>query len=343
MLTALYTFLLRRRTRAFPPQVAREMLAAFHEAREDAARQGLAAYLRFSTRELAGVAWPARGAQLHAPPKPHSLRWVTACALAGGIVAGAIVYTKPPQYTSTATIRIVPSSLPEQLLPSIGRTDLKRQLQVQIVGVLSRQTLTEMIRVYELYPSERARMTLYDVAEEMRKYIAFRYGEENMLQIMFTYETPREAQKVTRDLMTRVIDASIRQRSQELKSISMFLSDRSESAAKTWLERSVALRKMKENEPQYARASLDVELARKEYQVLQEKIGMARTAEAAASWKYDATLEVIDLPSLPEREQLNRPLIIAVGAFAGLLVGLLITWIRSIRPPDLMAPAATSA
>ena len=173
MLTTLYSFLLRRRQRAFPPQVSREMLAAFHEAREDAARQGLFAYLRFGGRELAGVAWPARGAQLHAPPKPHRLRWVVSCALAGGMIAGTIVYMKPPQYTSAATIRIVPSSLPEQLLPSVGRTELKRQFQIQVAGVLSRRTLTEIIRLYGLYPNELARMPLNDVAEEMRKYIAF--------------------------------------------------------------------------------------------------------------------------------------------------------------------------
>jgi len=343
MLTALYSFLLDRRRRAFPPQVAREMLATFHDARDAAAREGPLRYLRFGLRELAGLVWPAHGAQLHAPPKPHRLRWVASFALAGGVIAGVVAYTKPPQFTSAATIRIVPSSLPERLLPSVGRTDLKRQFQNQVAGVLSRRTLTEIIRTYDLFRGERTRIPLEDVVAKMRSHIMVRSGEENMVQIKFTYETPRDAQKVARDLMTRVIDASIRERSQELKSISMFLTDRSEAAAKTWMERAAALRKMSDSDPQYARASLDVELARGEYQSLQEKIGMARTVEAAAAWKYDATLEVVDLPSLPEREQINRPLIVAVGAFAGFALGILLAWLRSVRPPDLMAPSPTSA
>ena len=339
MLTTLYSFLLRRRTRAFPPQVAREMLATFHEAREDAARQGLFAYLRFGGRELAGVAWPSRGAQLHAPSKPHRLRWVASCALAGGLIAGGVAYQTPAKYVSSAALQFVSSPIPERLIPSAGRPDSKQQFRNSLATVLSRRTLTEIIRSYGLYRSELARMPLEDVIEKMRKDIAVRSRDGDMVEIRFVYASPREAQKVARDLMTRLVDANIRERSEELKVTSRFLADRSEAAAKLWMESTAALQRMKESDPQYPRASLDVELARKEYQTLRERMSDARMAEAARG----ATLEILDLPSLPQQELLNRPLVVATGVFAGLLLGLLITWIRSIRPPDLMAPAATSA
>jgi len=341
MLTALYSFLLRRQ-RTLPPELASEMLTAFQEARQHARSEGLFPYLGFGVRELAGVARPIDSAQLRTQ-RPRRLRWVASFAVAGGLIAGVIAYSIPAQYTSMGVLRIASPSIPEHLIPSAGRTDLKRQFQNQVATVLSRHTLTEIMRTYGLYQSELTRMPLEDVVAEMRRDIAIRPGPEEMVQITFTYASPREAQKVARDLMTRLIDHSIRERSEELKSISRFLVDRSEAAAKAWMESTAALQRMKDNDPQYPRASLDVEMARQEYQSLRAKMGEARTFETAAAWKYDATLEVLDLPSLPRTERLNRPLIVAVGVFGGTILGLLLAWLRSIRPINPMISAPTSA
>ncbi|HZO51240.1 MAG TPA: hypothetical protein VFB63_00920, partial [Bryobacteraceae bacterium] len=146
MLTALYSFLLRRQ-RTLPPELASEMLAAFQEARQHARSEGLFPYLGFGVRELAGVARPIDRAQLRTQ-RPRRLRWVASFAVAGGLIAGVIAYAVPERYTSTATLRLTEPTISERYVPHSGQPDLRRQLANQMQYVLSRRTLREIIHVY---------------------------------------------------------------------------------------------------------------------------------------------------------------------------------------------------
>ena len=342
MLTALYSFLLRRRSAAFPHEIAREMLADFQEAREDARSNGLVAYLGFGMRELAGIAWPAKGAALHTH-RPRKLRWVATFGVAGAVIAGVVAYSVPERYTSTATISLSDTTIPERYFAPGSQPDWRRLLAKQTQTVLSRNSLRNIIRVYGLYDAELSRKPLEDVIEEMRQEVTVSAGMNNTVKIAFTYSDPQKAQKVARDLMTRIIDANIRERAEEIKTLTMFLEGRAEAAAKDWMAAMAATKGLQQGSPEWHKASLDLDLARQEYQSARTKVMQAKTGEAAASWKYGMTLEVVDLPALPQQERFNRPLIVAAGVVAGMLVGLLLSWLRSVRPVDPMLSAPTSA
>lgn len=342
MLIALYSFLLRRQ-RALSPDLAREMLADFQEARQDAWNKGLFAYLGFGMRELAGVVRPITATPLHTH-RPRKLRWVASFAIAGGVIAGVVAYAVPERYTSMAILRLTQPTISEHYVPRAGQPDLREQLAKQMQYVLSRRTLREIIRVYNLYENELARKPLEDVIEDMRQDVRLISGANDMVQLTFTYSDPQKTLKVTRDLMTRVIDSSIRERSEEMKTLAMFLESRSEAAAKEWMSALAGLKGLKEGTPEWQKAALDVELARQEYHAARAKVAQARTGQVAAAWKYDAKLEVLDLPSLPQAAvQPNRPLIVALGVLAGLLLGLLTAWLRTVRPVNPMISAPTSA
>jgi uncharacterized protein involved in exopolysaccharide biosynthesis len=288
------------------------------------------------------VAWPIQSTPLRTE-RPRKLRWVASFAIAGGVVAGVIAYSVPARYTSVAILGMTEATIPERFVPSAGQPDMRRHVDKQAQIALSRRALREIIRVYGLYKADLARKPVEDVIEEMRRDISISAGANNMVQIAYTYSTPREAQKVARDLMTRIIDTSIRERSQEKKALTMFLESRAEATAKEWMSAIEARKGLEQGKPEWEKASLDVELARQEYQAARAKLSQARTGEVAASWKYDATLEVLDLPSLPQTERYNRPLIVGVGVLAGLMLGLLTAWLRTVRPVDAMISAPTSA
>lgn len=343
MLTALYSFLLRRRGGTFPAAVAEEMLATFQEAREDAASRGVFAYLRFGTRELAGVAWPARGGRAAASPGSQRMRWVAACALTGGVIAGVVAYALPARYVSSSTLRLVEPTISERFVTLPGRPDLRRQVARQMQYILSRRTLREMIRSHDLYRAELSRKPVEDVIEDMRRDISLIAAANDTVQITFTYSDPEKTLKVARELMTRVLDSSMRERSEEMKTLALFLSERSDAAAKEWMASMNATKGLQQGSPEWHKATLDLDLARQEYQAARMKLAQARSGEAAVAWKYDATLEILDLPFFPEQELLDRRRVVLTGVIAGVIVGLLLSWLRSMRPADPMLSAPTSA
>ncbi|MBK5294469.1 MAG: hypothetical protein JJE04_22660 [Acidobacteriia bacterium] len=66
----------------------------------------------------------------------------------------------------------------------------------------------------------------------------------------------------------------------------------------------------------------DHELAKRKYDELQAKVSRSEVATDLENRKQGETLEVLDLPSLPESPtDPNRPLIIGIGAFIGIMLG----------------------
>ena len=85
-----------------------------------------------------------------------------AAAILGALAAGAISFTMPSRYTSTAVTRVSPNL-------QIGIEDANR-LQSMQQKILSRASLTEMIQRpgMDLYRQERAIGPMEDVIENMR-------------------------------------------------------------------------------------------------------------------------------------------------------------------------------
>lgn len=332
MLTRLYSFLLRRH---FPRDSFDEMLDTFTDARENARAQGVIAYSRFALRELAGLLQrPVR--------RPNRSRWMLSGAVAGAAIAATAAFTIPERYTSSATLQISTASIPDKYFGASARQDLQELVRNQVVPLLSRASLTNMIQTYDLYRDKRMRLPMEDILEAMRRDISIYAGRENTIQMAFTYSNPRVTQKVTMDLVKRMMDGSIGERRERLVSTVTFLNERAEASAKQWMSLLAATRKLSPADPQAERAALDLELARREYQSPRESVADAKMAEAAATWTQQASLSLLDLPSFPERNQLNRTAIIGGGALAGAIAGLLITLYRSLRSSPIAFPAIAS-
>ena len=335
MLRFLYRALLRLR----PREWRAEMLGVFDQAAADARALRRAAYLRFGLREMAGLLRVERGGWL---------RWALGGALAGLLAGWAVTAAAPEMYTAHAKIAFVPGAIPERYVPSrpgLASETFPRTLQ----EVLSRRSLINLIQTYDLYRPERARMPLEDVLELMQKQVeilpfpARLAGAEptpgrGAVRVSFSYRDPVIAQKVTRDLMTRLIDDTIKERTALSMMTVGFLRAQADRAATAWEELNGKARNAAG--PGAERLQLDRDLARKRYQTLREQVIEAEMISDMDEHKEGPTVEVLDLPSLPERPELSHMTILGAAAGVGLLLGLLAVWLRKLRRG---APALAAA
>ncbi len=153
----------------------------------------------------------ARGA-LSMRMKSWSFPKVTAaCGLAGLIVALVVAFQIPDRYVSTTVLRL--------RAPSGEKADgavLAERLQQLQVSLLSRTSLSNIIRNHNLYQRERASLPLEDIVQSMAQQtirIAPLKGGNlaNAFEVQFSYPDPAGAQAVTSDLASRLIEMNLAQ------------------------------------------------------------------------------------------------------------------------------------
>ncbi|HTX37985.1 MAG TPA: hypothetical protein VME43_23305 [Bryobacteraceae bacterium] len=154
--------------------------------------------------EDAGAGWSVLGDVLKGAIIMQFTRWnfarILALCGAVGIVAGAaIAFHLEDSYVSTAVL-----SRARGAMPAAGFQRVAGQ-------VLSDQSLAGIIQKFGLYPEERRKMPLAEVAQSMKKYITIvpaRGREagplEDAIVISFSYPDPAKAQAVTRELTNRL-------------------------------------------------------------------------------------------------------------------------------------------
>jgi hypothetical protein len=141
------------------------------------------------------------------------------CVLIGVLAALAISFTLPVIYVSEAKIRITPEQIPESGDTAATNQWMWDRLLSIDQEIRTRIVLTSIIHQYDLYPRERTRLPMDDVAENMRKHIVVaplvaRRSPNRVIPaflIQFDYPDAHVAQQVTWDLMSRFIDASLKE------------------------------------------------------------------------------------------------------------------------------------
>jgi len=122
-------------------------------------------------------------------------RIVTVCGIVGVLLAGAVAFSMPYQYRSTATLKMEPDS---EVFDRLAQT------------ALTRNALTSVVNNFNLYPRERTRMPMEEVIDDvMRREIRVRRVAPNLAQVSFAYEDPVQAQRVGQDLVGRIIAANL--------------------------------------------------------------------------------------------------------------------------------------
>ncbi|MDQ6735569.1 MAG: hypothetical protein M3Z35_15860 [Nitrospirota bacterium] len=132
------------------------------------------------------------------------------CGLAGAILAGGMAFWMPDKYVSSAVIG----------MGSAGeKTALAEYINQRVQRALNRASLAELVRQFDLYPADRRRMPLEDVIERMRHDI--RVGriesvagdsKRSAFIVQYMYGDPGQAQKITRELVAKVMAANVENR-----------------------------------------------------------------------------------------------------------------------------------
>jgi uncharacterized protein involved in exopolysaccharide biosynthesis len=251
---------------------------------------------------------------------------VAVCSLAGLAIGTAIAFSLSPVYTSSATIRMAPAQLPERFVPDDSMT-LDIMLRNSRDTVLSRSALTKTIQSHELYRTLRRRLPVEEVIERMRQDIRIAVERSGSVRVAFSYEDPVLAQRVTRDLVTGLIDENLREQSMRFSLTTRFLADQAAAAAARWtglirLERAA---EAKGDAAELQKLFLDRDMARQDYVSFRSKQREAELTELMWRRRQGVTLEVLDLPSRPEMpDGPDRVAIASAGLAAGFVLGLLL-------------------
>jgi polysaccharide chain length determinant protein (PEP-CTERM system associated) len=146
-----------------------------------------------------------------------------------GLVAGVVTaFLWPDSYLASGMIRVTPPQVSSRLVQTSASEELTQRITAIYQQILSRQSLTNLIQSYNLYPEDRKRYPLQDVIETMRKDIQMsplrdlNSGNPNVRQnrgaafsVSFSYSDRRLAQRICQDIISRFIDESVRSRSSQ--------------------------------------------------------------------------------------------------------------------------------
>ena len=279
MLTILYKFLVRFRRQ---DEITHDMLVTFEEARADARARGWISYAGFAIRELTGLALERRRAQ-------RRWLTVAAWGLGGLAVGVAITYIRPPQYSSEAFLVVSPPAIPASLYPSdpsqnvdsVLSTVLSRTVLTHIINSFELYPNARARQPIEAVIERMRRDIRIERQGENVILVAFTYGDspwssliqkmpdDQALQVRLGRDSPLssliqqipdyqelqerpdryQAQRVTQDLTSRVIDQTLRNRGNQAFTTQRFFEDRSEDAAKRWEKISAAMRACSHRSP----------------------------------------------------------------------------------------------
>jgi hypothetical protein len=187
--------------------------------------------------------------------------------------------------------------------------------------MLSRVSLADLVRTLDLYHDERKQLPVEDVVEEMRKQIQLKDRDGGWL-LSFTYGDNVKAQRVTGELVSRLIDAVASQRSTAVAQTEEFLEAMAASAGQEMEKAQTALREVRQNGGPTERLELDAGQARRHYESWRDKRAEAHLRRRIEERRQGPMLQLLD-PGWMPAERFARQfapwsiVLGAVGGFAG--------------------------
>ncbi|RYD27844.1 MAG: lipopolysaccharide biosynthesis protein [Lysobacteraceae bacterium] len=173
----------------------------------------------------------------HLPAIIWQRRWyVVIPAVVASILGIAAAILLPARYTSTATLLVQSSSLPQAIAGGNPDDVIDRRIARIRERVLSRPELIDLVNRYQLYPRERADAAMSDIVDTMRKAVTIApLGSELQQQangsatiaftLSYSYADPVKAQSVAQDLSEQVLQLDATQSTQQADATVQFLSD----------------------------------------------------------------------------------------------------------------------
>ena len=140
----------------------------------------------------------------------RNFRWILGPTFAGLVIATVTAFVLQDTFVSTALIRIVPQQISDMLVQNATTQVIADHINAMAENILSRNTLTNMVNTYHLYPKEVKTEPMEDVINQMKSAIVIRptMGVTDMantsrslpaMQVAFKYRDRLLAQKVCDD------------------------------------------------------------------------------------------------------------------------------------------------
>lgn len=176
----------------------------------------------------------------HLPAIVWQRRWyLIVPILAMAIVGVAAAFLMPVRYTSSATLLVQSSTLPQAVAAGNPDDVIDRRIARIREQVLSRPGLIELVNRYQLYPKQRAN-ALSDIVDTMRKAVTIsplsaelqqQGNNSNTIAFMlsYSYADPNKAQAVAQDLSEQILQLAATQTTQQAGASVQFLADQARS------------------------------------------------------------------------------------------------------------------
>jgi len=177
-----------------------------------------------------------------------------------------------------------------------------------------------------------------DIVDEFRKSARIERSGANLIRVAFTYgDSPGEeadrfrANKVTQDLISRVMAGHLTHSSNLAGETVQFFQDRVETVGQSWMKLSSSIKATPASDPRYELLTLTRDLKRREYESAAQKLGAAETLRDSERKGQGSRLELLDAASPPEQPETPRSVIWLIGLGSGLAAGLLAELWRALR------------
>jgi uncharacterized protein involved in exopolysaccharide biosynthesis len=162
---------------------------------------------------------------------------VVATAVLCVLITLLLALLLPARYQSTGTILIEQQEVPQDLVRSTVSSYADQRVQTISQRVMTTQNLLDIIRRYDLYPSERKRESREEIIERMRHDIAFKMISADVVDprtgvprqatiaftISYTSRSPDQAVKVANELVTLYLNENLTERTRLAEDASGFL------------------------------------------------------------------------------------------------------------------------
>lgn len=168
--------------------------------------------------------------------------WIVGPTFAGLVIAVVVAFVWPDTFQSYAVMRITPSQVSDRIVPTNFNLHMQDRLATMLQDVSSRSKLIDMIKKFNLYPSEQAKRPLEDIVEDMRHAIHFDPVEGNTQQqqqnrtagsafrISYSYLNRFDAQKVVQEMVNSFMSENVIDRRAKSRITTEFLSEEVKTA-----------------------------------------------------------------------------------------------------------------
>lgn len=152
------------------------------------------------------------------------------------LIGGAVTYLWPAKYFSEGKILVQSQQIPTELVRPTVTSAAQERIQVIEQRTMTRDNLLAIADKFKLFPEQRALMSPTQLVDLMKKSIkiepvaqqlAFARGNSQNPTVIFTvgfeYSDPQNAARVANELVTRILDLDLRDRTSRATDTTKFL------------------------------------------------------------------------------------------------------------------------